>query len=305
MPLASIPNDAILQALSYLGASDISAIYITGRVAVEDIPGLCASVGGEVFQNLLKKQTTPKKKNKNELAAGRALQTLRVAELVKILNGLNDAQESGTRGYWVSKSWAQQFRRYTEAQRLLLGTESASPNNGQRSRGRSRSSSSESLPPWPDANAELLCEHGSLGPRNGPRAKRLIVDRSTWRTIAYRFPLSTKLKVSSAADVVFVSKSKKNDKYDSKKKDHDLTTKNKKDYQNLKLKKKQRIPSQPQVYYDVLLQKNALNVVYLNIVLVPMLLKSAKHLVFVELRLYLLVVIILSRVVGYSCGDHH
>ena len=63
MPLASIPNDAILQALSYLGASDISAIYITGRVAVEDIPGLCASVGGEVFQNLLKKQTTPKKKN--------------------------------------------------------------------------------------------------------------------------------------------------------------------------------------------------------------------------------------------------
>ena len=136
------------------------------------------------------------------LAAGSALRILRVAELQRIYEGLDGAitavDPQITRGYWLSKNWASHARRYCEAKRREL-LDDVPQSSGQR-RGRSRSSSSEALPPWPDANADLLCDHGFLAPRSMPRAKRVIVDRACWRAIAARFPLSTKLKISTAAD---------------------------------------------------------------------------------------------------------
>ena len=128
-------------------------------------------------------------------AASSALWTLRVAELRAIYEGLESATIVG-RGYLLSKNWQNQARRYCEAKRCKLLTDVVSS----RVRGRSRSGSSETLPPWPDANADLLCDHGFLAPRSLPRAKRVLVDRVCWRAIIRRFPLSTKLKASSAAD---------------------------------------------------------------------------------------------------------
>lgn len=145
------------------------------------------------------------RQNETRPAAATAVHVLRTAELQRISDGLNRAQEdpgnnSSARGYWLSKNWISHARRYCEAcrSRLLSQKEHQGPvGSSRRSRGRS---SSEFLPPWPDANADLLCEHGALAPRSVPRAKRLLVDRATWRAVANRFPLSTKFKASTAAE---------------------------------------------------------------------------------------------------------
>ncbi|KAJ1456251.1 hypothetical protein M885DRAFT_616471 [Pelagophyceae sp. CCMP2097] len=139
-----------------------------------------------------------------------ALCLLRVTELQRVADGLLDARDvsaaeeaRGARGYWVSKNWAIHARRYHEQakQRLLKRVCGDAPSSGSGRKGRSRTLSTESLPPWPDANVDLLCEHGALAPRNSaPRAKRVLVDRATWRAIQQRFPLSTKLKASARAD---------------------------------------------------------------------------------------------------------
>lgn len=221
------------------------AVRETGKRVISDseVVRACARIGGEVYDTLLKSalksranalvgarllfkieghaSSSPPRDSANRaapcarsplqadelrLAASSAILVLRTAELQRIVDGLNRAQEehysANPRGYWLSKNWMSQARRYCEASRarLLSNKEHQPTSHQRRARGRSRSSSSESLPPWPDANADLLCTHGAFAPRSVPRAKRVLVDRATWRAIACRFPHSTKLKASAAAE---------------------------------------------------------------------------------------------------------
>ena len=106
------------------------------------------------------------------------------------------------RGYWLSKNWAQHLRRYYEQSRAKLLSPSQ---KGTPIRRRSRSNSGEALPLWPDANAEILCEHGflCLG-RVLDLAPKGCWSLETWRAIQGRFLLSTKFKASTAAECLSV-----------------------------------------------------------------------------------------------------
>jgi len=208
LSVRSIPSDAWVNALSHLGASDVASVSETcrGLAGPAEVVAACSRIGGETYEALLRvagRESPRRRRSASEegrAAASLSLRVLRTAELQKISDGLNRAQDDqGQRGYWLSKNWASHARRYCEAARAKLASHGGTP-QGKRGRGRSRSSSSESLPPWPDANADLVCEHGALAPRSVPRAKRVLVDRAAWRAIASRFPLSTKFKASTAAE---------------------------------------------------------------------------------------------------------
>ena len=213
-PLRALPEGVLGLSLEKLHARDIAALREAAKdiITSNDVPLLCRQIGGSRYDGVVRalarsKMTSPNKKRQSEPRnnndAGEALASLRVAELERIADGCSAATEPReddvVRGYWLSKNWAQHLRRYYEQSRAKL-LSPASPAKPQRRR--SRSNSGEALPPWPDANAEILCEHGFLCPRAcaRPGSKRVLVSRETWRAIQGRFPLSTKFKASTAAE---------------------------------------------------------------------------------------------------------
>lgn len=190
-----VPLDAVIRALSYVGSRELASLVETSRSAIsrDDVQLACVRMGGEAYESLVSKASSCPP------SVFWSLEALSSVELTRISDGLSRAQQDdgrgSPRGYLVSKSWAWHARRYCEASRTKLQKKETP----KKSRGRSRTASTESLPPWPDANADLLCEHGALAPRSVPRAKRILVDRTCWRAIALRFPLTTKFKGSTAA----------------------------------------------------------------------------------------------------------
>ena len=212
-PLRALPEGVLGLSLEKLHARDIAALRESAKdvITANDVPLLCRQIGGSRYDGVVRalqrsKMTSPTKNRRTTTetnAAGEALASLRVAELEKIADGCSMATEPReddvVRGYWLSKNWARHLRRYYEQSRAKL-LSPASPAKPQRRR--SRSNSGEALPPWPDANAEILCEHGFLCPRAcaRPGSKRVLVSRETWRAIQGKFPLSTKFKASAAAE---------------------------------------------------------------------------------------------------------
>ena len=212
-PLRALPEGVLALSLERLHARDVAALRESAKdiITSNDVPLLCRQIGGSRYDGVVRalqrsKMTSPTKNRRTTTetnAAGEALASLRVAELEKIADGCSMATEPReddvVRGYWLSKNWAQHLRRYYEQSRAKL-LSPASPAKPQRRR--SRSNSGEALPPWPDANAEILCEHGFLCPRAcaRPGSKRVLVSRETWRAIQGKFPLSTKFKASAAAE---------------------------------------------------------------------------------------------------------
>ena len=226
-PLRALPEGVLALSLERLHARDIAALREAAKdvITANDVPLLCRQIGGSRYDGVVRalarsKMTSPSKnrrtttETRNE--AGEALASLRVAELERIADGCSTATEPRdddvVRGYWLSKNWAQHLRRYYEQSRAKLLSPSV---KGTPQRRRSRSNSGEALPPWPDANAEILCEHGFLCPRAcaRPGSKRVLVSRETWRAIQGRFPLSTKFKASTAAECLECSQLRGNQNF--------------------------------------------------------------------------------------------
>ncbi|CAM9443942.1 unnamed protein product, partial [Hapterophycus canaliculatus] len=102
----------------------------------------------------------------------RDLGTLRHAELSHVASLVRGPQRPG-KGYYLSKSWAGNLRRYVEAQarrrRNPSFTSSSNHNissgnlgvKAKKSRGRERAESNL-MPPWEDVNADIVCQHGGL-----------------------------------------------------------------------------------------------------------------------------------------------
>ena len=200
-PLRALPEGVLALSLERLHARDIASLRESAKdvITANDVPLLCRQIGGSRYDGVVRalarsKMTSPSKNRRTTTEtrndAGEALASLRVAELEKIADGCATATEprddDSVRGYWLSKNWAQHLRRYYEQSRAKLLSPSV---KGTPQRRRSRSNSGEALPPWPDANAEILCEHGFLCPRAcaRPGSKRVLVSRETWRAIQGRF----------------------------------------------------------------------------------------------------------------------
>lgn len=123
-------------------------------------------------------------------------QHLRNMELLVVARVLNSPEPSGN-GFFVSKSWCKTALRWLEVQQEEQQQQHANSKNKKLSKKKQRLRNrklSDALPPWPNANSDLLCEHDQLQRcSNGKsaRARRRLLDKQAWKILKKLYPDST------------------------------------------------------------------------------------------------------------------
>mmetsp|Transcript_7471 Transcript_7471/g.10848 ORF Transcript_7471/g.10848 Transcript_7471/m.10848 type:complete len:549 (-) Transcript_7471:2332-3978(-) len=129
------------------------------------------------------------------------LRDMEMLVLVKILNAPeplipdddDDVVLHPNNYYYVSKSWCKAALRWLESQEELRRTTTQQKKlSRQKQRARDRKLS-EAMPPWPNANQDLMCPHGDLKHIRGnkaARAKRRLMDKHAWKVLKKLYPKS-------------------------------------------------------------------------------------------------------------------
>lgn len=124
-----------------------------------------------------------------------SVENLYIHEIKLILSALTSSKPS-VGGYWVSASWLANAKKYYEALPLP---------NLEKEKGKGKKKAlkikqrrgSDSLPPWPQINAEITCEHGCLALSKSLRAKRRVLDKASWRVLRKFYPKGVEFKVTT------------------------------------------------------------------------------------------------------------
>ncbi|CAB1101293.1 unnamed protein product [Ectocarpus sp. CCAP 1310/34] len=200
----------VLQSLfGWLLSSDLSALHASSVAASSPET---AAVLETTVASLVKHRYGRANPTLREEDTGwrRDLETLRHAELSHVASLVRGPQRPG-KGYYLSKSWAGNLRRYVEAQARRRRSPSFASNSAagsgatvggsggkeKRSRGRERAESNL-MPPWQDVNADIMCQHGGLARSSqGNRAKRQVVDKRVWRELVLFFPAAVPFRAES------------------------------------------------------------------------------------------------------------
>ena len=104
-------------------------------------------------------------------------------------------------GYWVSATWISNAKKYYDT--LTLPVDNKKGKTGKKAKAMKRirqRRGSESLPPWPDMNADITCDHGNLALTKGIRAKRKLIDKKSWQILNKYYPFSNKFKSRTCID---------------------------------------------------------------------------------------------------------
>jgi len=105
--------------------------------------------------------------------------------------------------YYVSKNWCKVALRWIESQEELRRAAYSTTSSTKQPRRQSRKQRardrrlSDAMPPWPNANQDLLCPHGDLKRCSGnraARARRRVIDRHAWRVLRKLYPDSVPLR---------------------------------------------------------------------------------------------------------------
>eukprot|EP00752_Nemacystus_decipiens_P008123 g7263.t1 len=202
--------EVVLQSLfAWLRSSDLSALCASSTAASspEATAVLETAVASMVKHRYGRANPTLRE---DDAGWRRNLDTLRHAELSHLSSLVRGPQRPG-KGYYLSKAWAGNLRRYVEAQARrrrspsfalgsnssVNGTPAGSGGKEKRSRGRERAESNL-MPPWQDVNADIMCPHQGLAHSSqGTRGKRQVVDKRVWRELTAFFPAAVPFRVES------------------------------------------------------------------------------------------------------------
>eukprot|EP00903_Cladosiphon_okamuranus_P012135 g11384.t1 len=204
-----LPEVVLQTVFAWLRSSDLSALCVSSTAASspEAMAVLEASVASLIKHRYGRANPTLRE---DDTGWRRNLDTLRHAELSHLSSLVRGPQRPG-KGYYLSKSWAGNLRRYVEAQArrrrspsfasssnsAITGTYASSAGKEKRSRGRERAESNL-MPPWQDVNADITCPHQGLAHSSqGTRGKRQVVDKRVWRELTAFFPGALPFRVES------------------------------------------------------------------------------------------------------------
>jgi hypothetical protein len=132
-----------------------------------------------------------------------------VSEIKMLTAALKSPIPNGPGGYYVSACWLANARKYYEALTLpdvsceSDGSKRKTPQKSSKVNNKARirqRRGSEALPPWPDMNADITCEHGNLALSKGIRAKRRLVDKRSWHLLRKFYPQSQAFKSRLCGD---------------------------------------------------------------------------------------------------------
>lgn len=106
-------------------------------------------------------------------------------------------------GFWISSSWLSNAKKYFEALHLpdliIHKYQNKNKNNSSNKKKQHKirqRRGSESLPPWPNMNADIVCCHGGLSPTKMPRAKRRIIESKYWYFLRKFYSDGKEFKIS-------------------------------------------------------------------------------------------------------------
>ena len=115
-------------------------------------------------------------------------------------------------GYWISTSWVANAKKHFDALVLpeLEGNVSVKKGGKRKNSKIRQRRGSDTLPPWPAMNADLLCPHDNLSLTNGGglKGRRRSIDSRSWFLLRKFYPHGPTYKCSTASecDICFMEK---------------------------------------------------------------------------------------------------
>lgn len=230
--IIDLPKEVQLNILTYLRAFDLGSLQQTCRFFNNrELITLTLQTFAEVvypkeltsgYETAPPLFGTSKSKKKQESSKGSGLTTpsshlgyenLRDMEMLVLVRILNAPEPPflETRNevdatlhhhhfyYYVSKNWCKAALRWLESQEELRRA-ALSKQQRRLSRKQQRARDrrlSDAMPPWPNANQDLMCPHGDLKRCSGnkaARARRRLMDRHAWRVLRKLYPDSVPLR---------------------------------------------------------------------------------------------------------------
>jgi len=197
----TLPPELQVRWLTYLRAYDLAPVaqtcrYYASTALVHSVVEHCSShIYPKSLTKGFEKEPVQQKKKQEATTTTYTLEHLRNMELLVVARVL--AQPEPESGYIVSKSWCKTALKWLEQQQQQPTPTKKKITKKQRVRSRRLSNA---MPPWPNANADLLCEHEQLQPCNRrSQARRKLLRASDWKTLQKLFPQSTPLPSARGA----------------------------------------------------------------------------------------------------------
>lgn len=192
-----LPAEPLALMLSFLRARELAHANLSCKLFDQElVRRACRLVVDDIHPTLLSEFLATASTQGSHTGALRWLELKRIFTLI--------AAPEAPKGFWVSKTWCNHARKWVELQRPLLCPKKAkgkAVKRRSRSNGSRRSSSSD-LPPWPDINADIVCEHGNLARACSMRGKRRVVDCKTWAELIKFYPTSRAFPTAESGECI-------------------------------------------------------------------------------------------------------
>jgi hypothetical protein len=185
-----LPLEVLVAILSSLTARELGAVLCS-----------CKVVGLDPKAKMLVSRVVERSATSNYGKANKGLRlmdmswprdmvTFQFAEMRHVVALCAAPEARPGKGYFVSKNWISNHRRYVESLARRRG------GGGAKNRRREREESNL-MPPWPDINVDITCPHGALAlvGQGQVRARRRTMEKSVWRSLATFYPQAKPLPV--------------------------------------------------------------------------------------------------------------
>ncbi|GMI08683.1 hypothetical protein TrVE_jg2999 [Triparma verrucosa] len=194
MTLPNLPTDILIYLMSFLRAYDLGSLQQVASPFNDQvlINSVIKNISQEVYPGGLTEGWKEEKvtgRRKEEFGGFERLRDLEMLVVARVLSR-PDAPE----GFFVSKAWCKSALKWLDANSKPSHQKKLSKKKG---RIRERRLS-DALPPWPNVNADLVCEHGSLVRSSKPGAKRKVIDKKAWKVLRKLYPESKAISTNDS-----------------------------------------------------------------------------------------------------------
>jgi len=200
----SLSEELVILCLTYLRATDLVNVRETNKALFSQ--HRVSTVIQRIMQSypLLLSTTSPFKKQLSLTNSLYRPDSLFVFEVTSIMSALSSPQPLPGKGYWISTSWLSNAKKYFEALTLpeldaAQKKNKISPQKRRQAKIRQRRGS-DSLPPWPAMNADLVCCHGQLALAKVPKSRRRAIDGRAWFLLRRYYAQGPQFKCSVALE---------------------------------------------------------------------------------------------------------
>jgi hypothetical protein len=197
-PLLSLPPELQVQMLTFLRAFDLAAVHQTCRFYAQ--PSLMSQTVRHAAEHVYPKHLTSGFEAEPVQYSPTNSETLtyehlRNMEFLIVARVLSQPEAKDCGEFVVSKAWCKTALLWLESMEHRKQANTTQKRKKKVAR-RQQRRLSDAMPPWPDMNADLLCEHLQLklcSNQKSDRARKRMLKSQDWNALRRLFPESTPL----------------------------------------------------------------------------------------------------------------